>query len=84
MWSICKKELNQFFSNLTGYIAIILFLLINGIFLYVLPDSSILEYGYAVEYRHADPRQRACDVGPMISEAAAGLTSTWRSLRRTS
>lgn len=47
MWSICKKELNQFFSNLTGYIAIILFLLINGLFLFLLNDSSILEYGYA-------------------------------------
>jgi ABC-2 type transport system permease protein len=47
MWSICKKELNQFFSNLTGYIAIILFLLINGVFLFVLQDSSIFEYGYA-------------------------------------
>lgn len=47
MWSICKKELNQFFSNLTGYIAIILFLLINGVFLFVLNDSSIFEYGYA-------------------------------------
>lgn len=47
MWSICKKELNQFFTNLTGYIAIILFLLINGIFLFMLQDSSILEYGYA-------------------------------------
>lgn len=47
MWSICKKELNQFFSNLTGYIAILLFLLINGIFLFVLQDSSIFEYGYA-------------------------------------
>lgn len=47
MWSICKKEIGQFFSNLTGYIAIILFLLLNGIFLFVLPDSSILDYGYA-------------------------------------
>lgn len=47
MWSICKKELNQFFSNLTGYIAIVLFLLINGIFLFMLPDSSIFEFGYA-------------------------------------
>ena len=47
MWSICKKELNQFFSNLTGYIAILLFLLINGIFLFMLQDSSIFEYGYA-------------------------------------
>lgn len=47
MWSICKKELNQFFSNLTGYIAIILFLLINSIFLFMLNDSSIFEFGYA-------------------------------------
>lgn len=47
MWSICKKELNQFFSNLTGYITIILFLLINGIFLFMLSDSSIFEFGYA-------------------------------------
>lgn len=47
MWSICKKELSQFFSNLTGYIAIILFLLINGVFLFMLQDSSIFEYGYA-------------------------------------
>jgi ABC-2 type transport system permease protein len=47
MWSICKKEINQFFSNLTGYIAIILFLLINGVFLFILPDSSIFEFGYA-------------------------------------
>ena len=47
MWSICKKELNQFFSSLTGYIAIILFLLINGVFLFVLNDSSIFEFGYA-------------------------------------
>ncbi len=47
MWSICKKEFNQFFNNLTGYIAIILFLLVNGIFLFMLPDSSIFGFGYA-------------------------------------
>jgi ABC-2 type transport system permease protein len=47
MWSICKKELNQFFSNLTGYITIIVFLLINGVFLFILNDSSIFEFGYA-------------------------------------
>ncbi|MBS1755432.1 MAG: gliding motility-associated ABC transporter permease subunit GldF [Ferruginibacter sp.] len=47
MWSICKKELNQFFSNLTGYIAIILFLMMNGIFLFVLPGSNIFDFGYA-------------------------------------
>jgi gliding motility-associated transport system permease protein len=47
MWSICKKELQQFFSNLTGYITIILFLLVNGIFLFLLSDSNIFDFGYA-------------------------------------
>ena len=47
MWSICKKELKQFFSSLTGYIAIILFLLVNGIFLFILPDGNIFDFGYA-------------------------------------
>ena len=47
MYSICKKELNRFFSNLTGYIAIILFLLVCGIFLFLLPESSILDNNYA-------------------------------------
>lgn len=47
MWSICKKDLKQFFSSLTGYITIILFLLVNGIFLFVLNDSNIFDFGYA-------------------------------------
>lgn len=47
MWSVCKKELGQFFSNLSGYIAIVLFLAVSGMFLFVLQSSSILEFGYA-------------------------------------
>ena len=47
MYSICKKELRQFFSGLTGYIAIILFLVVNGLFLFVLKDSNIFDFGYA-------------------------------------
>ncbi|MEJ7587206.1 MAG: ABC transporter permease subunit [Ferruginibacter sp.] len=47
MWTICKKELHQFFSNLTGYIAIILFLLVNGLFLFVLKESNLFDFGYA-------------------------------------
>jgi ABC-2 type transport system permease protein len=47
MWIICAKEWRQFFSSLTGYIAIILFLLLMGLFLFVFPNSSILEFGYA-------------------------------------
>ena len=47
MYSIFVKELNRFFSNLTGFIAIILFLLVCGVFLFLLPDSSILNNNYA-------------------------------------
>jgi len=47
MWNICKKEISQFFSSLTGYIAVILFLLINGMFLFLLQDSNIFDFGYA-------------------------------------
>lgn len=41
------KEWRQFFSSLTSYIAIILFLLLMGLFLFVFPESSILDFGYA-------------------------------------
>ena len=47
MWSVCKKEFRQFFSSLTGYIAIIVFLLIAGLLLFVFPDTSIFDFGYA-------------------------------------
>lgn len=47
MWIICTKEWRQFFSSLTGYIAIILFLLLMGLLLFVFPNSSILDFGYA-------------------------------------
>lgn len=46
MWAVCKKELRQFFSSLTGYIAIIVFLLANGLVLFVFRDN-ILDFGYA-------------------------------------
>ncbi len=44
---ICRKEFTQFFSSLTGYLALILFLLLTGLLLFVFPDSSVLDYGYA-------------------------------------
>lgn len=46
MWSVCKKELRQFFSSLTGYIAIVVFLLVNGLVLFVFEDN-IFDFGYA-------------------------------------
>ncbi|MEP6926266.1 MAG: gliding motility-associated ABC transporter permease subunit GldF [Ginsengibacter sp.] len=47
MISIVKKELYQFFNSLTGYITIILFLVVNGLYLFVLKDSNIFDFGYA-------------------------------------
>src|SRR5579862_5004348 len=47
MWAVCKKELRQFFSSLTGYIAIAVFLLMNGLTLFVFPATNIFDYGYA-------------------------------------
>jgi ABC-2 type transport system permease protein len=44
---IAKKELHQFFSSLTGYITIILFLIVNALYLFVLKDSNIFDFGYA-------------------------------------
>ena len=46
MWPVCKKELRQYFSSLTGYIAIISFLILAGTILFILP-GNILEFGYA-------------------------------------
>jgi ABC-2 type transport system permease protein len=47
MISIAKKELHQFFSSLTGYITLILFLLVNALYLFVLKDSNLFDFGYA-------------------------------------
>ncbi|WP_262248219.1 gliding motility-associated ABC transporter substrate-binding protein GldG [Parapedobacter soli] len=47
MRSIYIKEISTFFSSLTGYLAIGLFLLAAGLLLWVFPDTSILAYGYA-------------------------------------
>jgi ABC-2 type transport system permease protein len=48
MSTLLKKELGSFFSSLIGYIVITVFLLVNGLFLWVFPvEFNILEYGYA-------------------------------------
>jgi ABC-2 type transport system permease protein len=45
--SILSKEINGFFSSLAAYISMAVFLLVTSLFLWVFPDSSILDYGYA-------------------------------------
>ena len=47
MRSIYLKELNAFLSSLSGYVVLLVFLIAAGLFLWVLPDSNILDYGYA-------------------------------------
>jgi ABC-2 type transport system permease protein len=48
MYSIYKKEIVSFFSSLTGYIAIIVFLALTGWFMWINPgEFNILDGGYA-------------------------------------
>jgi ABC-2 type transport system permease protein len=48
MFTLFRKEINGFLNSLIGYIVIIVFLLVTGLFLWVLPvDSNILDFGYA-------------------------------------
>jgi ABC-2 type transport system permease protein len=47
MYTILKKEITSYLSSLVAYITIGVFLLVLGLFLWVFPDSSVLDYGYA-------------------------------------
>ena len=48
MYSLYKKELSGFFSSLVGLITIVIFLLINGLLLWVLDtDFNILKFGFS-------------------------------------
>ena len=48
MYTLFKKEISGFFSSLTGYIVIIVFLIINGLFMWIFPGvNNVLDSGYA-------------------------------------
>ena len=47
MWALYKKEINAFFGNLSGYLILSLFLVSLGLIVWVFPDTSVLEYGFA-------------------------------------
>ena len=48
MYALYKKELGSFFSSLMGYLTIFVFLLLNGLMLWVFrSDFNILDYGFA-------------------------------------
>lgn len=47
MMAIIKKELSVFFGSLIGYFIIGIFLIITGLFIWVFPDTSVLNYPFA-------------------------------------
>jgi ABC-2 type transport system permease protein len=47
MYSLFVKELSSFLSSLLGYIVIIVFLFVTGMLVWVLRETSLLDYGYA-------------------------------------
>lgn len=48
MWALFNKEINGFFSSLTGYLVIVVFLLLNSLFMWIVPGQfNVIENGYA-------------------------------------
>jgi ABC-2 type transport system permease protein len=48
MFTLFKKEINGFLNSLIGYIVMIVFLLLTGLFLWVFPlEFNILDFGFA-------------------------------------
>lgn len=47
MRALYWKEVNGFFSNLSGYLILGVFLVSLGLIVWVFPDTSVLEYGFA-------------------------------------
>ncbi|MCX2742638.1 gliding motility-associated ABC transporter permease subunit GldF [Mangrovivirga sp. M17] len=47
MWTVFIKELNTFFNSLIAYLVIGVFLTAVGLLVWVFPDTSVLNYGYA-------------------------------------
>lgn len=47
MYALFKKELTGFLGSLLGYIVIGVFLLVNGLLLWALPFTNVMEFGYA-------------------------------------
>lgn len=47
MFTILRKELNAFFSSLTAYAIIGFFLLLMGLWMWVFPDTNVLDGDYA-------------------------------------
>ncbi len=48
MRSLYAKEITGFFSSITGYVVVVVFLVLNGLFIWVFPgEMNVLDAGYA-------------------------------------
>lgn len=47
MVQIFKKEISLFFSSITGFIALSIFLIASALIAFVFPETSVLDYGFA-------------------------------------
>lgn len=48
MWTLFRREIKGFFSSFTGYVVIIVFILLTGMFMWVFDgEMNVLENGYA-------------------------------------
>lgn len=47
MFSIYKKEINLFLSSLVGYLSVAVFLVATGLFVWVFPTYSVIDYGFS-------------------------------------
>src|SRR5436190_948937 len=49
MFSLLKKEINSFLNSIIGYVAVVVFLLTIGLFMWIFPGTefNITEAGYA-------------------------------------
>jgi len=47
MWVIFRKEIQAFFNSMVGYLVISIFLVGTGLFTWIFPQTSLLNYGYA-------------------------------------
>lgn len=48
MWALFNKEISGFFSSLTGYLVIVVFLLLNSLFMWIVPGQfNVIGNGYA-------------------------------------
>lgn len=59
MLTIFSKEISSFFSSITGYIVVGVFLIITGLVMFVFPDTSLLNYNYAT-------LDQLFDIAPMV------------------